>query len=92
VPAPAPAPDSAGAPAAPATQAAGATDKPAEPELVVKQIFVQTGRRSGDQIEILNGVEPGMKIVTSGQNKLSNGSKVAIDNSISLSSEQTSVQ
>jgi membrane fusion protein (multidrug efflux system) len=92
VPAPPPAPDTAGAPAAPATQAAGATDKPAEPELVVKQIFVQTGRRSGDQIEILKGVEPGMKIVTSGQNKLSNGSKVAIDNSISLSSEQTSVQ
>ena len=78
--------------AAPATPASGVASQPSGPALVAKQIFVQPGRRSGDQIEIVKGVDPGMRIVTSGQNKLSNGSKVAIDNSISLSSEQTPAQ
>ena len=52
------------------------------PNLVAKQIFVKVGRRSGDRIEIVEGVEPGMTIVTSGQNKLSSGSPVVIDNSV----------
>ena len=43
---------------------------------------MQAGRRSGTEIEIVKGVEPGMQIVTSGQNKLSNGSPVAVDNSV----------
>lgn len=68
-PAPAPAP-AAGAAAAPA---------PPPPEFVAKQVFVTTGRRSGDTIEIVKGVTPGMLIATSGQNKLSPGSPVAID-------------
>lgn len=54
----------------------------AAPKLIAKQIFVQVGRRSGDLIEIIDGVKPGMKIVTSGQNKLSSGSPVAVDNSV----------
>ncbi len=58
------------------------TGKAAAPKLQAKQIFVETGRRSGTDIEITKGVEPGMQIVTSGQNKLSNGSPVAIDNSV----------
>jgi len=45
-------------------------------------LFRSLGRRSGDLIEITKGVEPGMEIVTSGQNKLSSGSPVAIDNSV----------
>ena len=61
---------------------AGDSGKAAAPKLEAKQIFVQTGRRSGTDIEITKGVEPGMQIVTSGQNKLSNGSPVAIDNSV----------
>lgn len=52
------------------------------PKLQAKQIFVQTGRRSGTQIEITKGVTAGMEIVTAGQNKLSNGSPVAVDNSV----------
>lgn len=56
--------------------------QPAEQRLVAKQIFVETGRRSDTQIEILKGVEPGMQIVTSGQNKLSDGSPIAVDNSV----------
>lgn len=62
-----------------------ADGKPADaaaPNLIAKQIFVKVGRRSGDMIEILDGVKPGMRIVTSGQNKLSSGSPVAVDNSV----------
>ncbi len=61
---------------------AGDTGKPAAPKLQAKQVFVETGRRSGADIEVTKGVAPGMQIVTSGQNKLSNGSPVAIDNSV----------
>ncbi|WP_018181493.1 efflux RND transporter periplasmic adaptor subunit [Kaistia granuli] len=78
----------AAAPADPAKAEAGKAEeaKPAPatagPGLVAKQIFVTPGRRSGDMIEIVEGVKPGMRIVTSGQNKLSSGSSVAIDNSV----------
>ena len=61
---------------------AAGSGKAAEPKLQAKQVFVETGRRSGTEIEITKGVEPGMQIVTSGQNKLSNGSPVAVDNSV----------
>ena len=59
--------------------AAAAQPAPPPPEFVAKQVFVQTGRRSGDTIEIVKGVTPGELIATSGQNKLSPGSPVAID-------------
>ncbi|WP_336802416.1 efflux RND transporter periplasmic adaptor subunit [Kaistia sp. MMO-174] len=61
---------------------AGKPAEPAKPDLVAKQVFVKLGRRSGDRIEIVEGVKPGMQIVTSGQNKLSSGSPVAVDNSV----------
>ncbi|MCX5572343.1 efflux RND transporter periplasmic adaptor subunit [Kaistia nematophila] len=61
---------------------AGKPAEPAKPDLVAKQLFVKLGRRSGDRIEIVDGVKPGMQIVTSGQNKLSSGSPVAVDNSV----------
>jgi membrane fusion protein (multidrug efflux system) len=65
-----------------AEPAAGKPGDAAAPNLIAKQIFVKVGRRSGALIEILEGVEPGMNIVTAGQNKLSSGSSVAIDNSV----------
>ncbi|MCX5496898.1 efflux RND transporter periplasmic adaptor subunit [Kaistia dalseonensis] len=74
-----PAPDAA---AKPADGAAKPAEAPAAPSLIAKQQFVTLGRRSGDLVEIVKGVEPGMQIVTSGQNKLSSGSSVAIDNSV----------
>lgn len=80
--APPPAPAADAAASAPAAPAAQAPAEPAGPNLVAKQIFVTPGRRSGDMIEIVKGVDPGMQIVTSGQNKLSSGSPVAIDNSV----------
>ncbi|MEP9371061.1 efflux RND transporter periplasmic adaptor subunit [Mesorhizobium sp. KR1-2] len=58
----------------------------AEPEkeqpLVARQVFVKTGRRSNGIVEILSGVTPGDRVVTAGQNRLTNGSPVSIDNTI----------
>lgn len=69
--------------AAPAPAAAGKPASPAasDPGLAVRQVFVTTGRRSADTIEVIKGLQPGEMIVTSGQNKLSPGSPVAIDQS-----------
>jgi membrane fusion protein (multidrug efflux system) len=78
--------DTSAAPAA-ASSATPASATPEAPKLKAKQIFIQTGRRSGTQIEVLKGIDPGMEIVTSGQNKLSNGSPIAIDNSANISSD-----
>jgi len=67
------------------TPAADTKAAPAEaaPALVAEQIFVKTGRRSGGLVEILSGVAAGDKIVNAGQNRLSNGSPVIIDNAVS---------
>ena len=74
----APAPAAADAKTADAKAPADA-NAAAGPDLVAKQVFVTTGRRSSDTIEILKGLQPGELIATSGQNKLSPGSPVAID-------------
>ena len=51
-----------------------------DPEaLAVQQVFVETGRRSGDRIEIREGVAPGDRIVTTGQNRLSNNAPVVLE-------------
>ena len=47
-----------------------------------KQVFVTTGDRRGDQISVLEGLEAGTQVVTSGQMKLKNGTPLAIDNSV----------
>jgi membrane fusion protein (multidrug efflux system) len=51
-------------------------------KLVAKQIFVKIGRRSGSLIEIRDGVKPGDVVVTAGQNRLTNGAPVTIDNTV----------
>jgi hypothetical protein len=53
-----------------------------EPPLVARQAFVRTGRRAGGIIEIVEGLEAGQQVVTAGQNKLSNGARVIIDNTV----------
>lgn len=58
-------------------------DKDGKPILIAKQRFVTTGEKRGDQIVILNGVNEGDWIVTSGQLKLKNGSRVIVNNSVS---------
>ncbi len=54
----------------------------AAPKLVARQVFVKTGRRSDGLVEILQGVAAGDQVVTAGQNRLSNGAPVAIDNTV----------
>jgi membrane fusion protein (multidrug efflux system) len=53
-----------------------------EPVLTVRQAFVTTGPTRGDQIAILKGIKEGETVVTSGQLKLKNGSRVTIDNTV----------
>jgi membrane fusion protein, multidrug efflux system len=52
------------------------------PTLVARQVFVTLGRRNGTEVEITKGLQPGDRIVTAGQNKVSNGSVLEINNSI----------
>jgi membrane fusion protein (multidrug efflux system) len=58
-----------------------------ETELTVERKFVRTGATRGDQVQILEGVEAGERVVTSGQLKLRNGSKVTIDNAVTPANE-----
>jgi membrane fusion protein (multidrug efflux system) len=50
--------------------------------LVVKQVFVKIGRRSEGRIEIKQGVKAGDVVVNAGENRLTNGAAVVIDNSV----------
>jgi membrane fusion protein (multidrug efflux system) len=55
---------------------------PAAAGLVAQQVFVTTGETRGDQVAILQGLEAGQEVVTSGQLKLKNGTSVVVDNSV----------
>jgi membrane fusion protein, multidrug efflux system len=57
-------------------------DKNGKPQLSVLQTFVTTGEKRGDQVAILDGLKEGERVVTSGQLKLKNGSRVVINNSV----------
>lgn len=50
--------------------------------LEARQVFVGVGRRSGRNVEIVSGLRPGDVVVTAGQNRLSNGTPLAIDNTL----------
>jgi membrane fusion protein (multidrug efflux system) len=73
-----------------ATDGAEATETPPpavtagadEPRLVAKQVFVRIGRRQGNLIEIVEGLDAGQTVVTSGQNKLANNMPVTINNDV----------
>ena len=56
--------------------------KDGKPGLVAEQKFVTTGATRGDQIAVLNGLQPGDTVVTTGQLKLHNGTPVLINNNI----------
>lgn len=47
--------------------------------LEVRQIFVETGRTNGGRIEITKGLDGGELVVSSGQNRLSNGASVTLN-------------
>lgn len=55
-----------------------------EDELKAEQVFVTVGRRSGGRIEVVEGLAAGDQIVTSGQNRLTSGARVKIDNSVTI--------
>ncbi|MBH0237435.1 efflux RND transporter periplasmic adaptor subunit [Methylobrevis albus] len=76
------APDAAAAPTAGAGEAVAADAAPQEPKLVARQVFVEVGRRNGAEIEVTGGLAAGAKVITAGQNRLSNGSTVSINNTI----------
>lgn len=55
----------------------------------VEQAFIETGDARGDQIIVTKGLKVGDEVVTSGQLKLKNGSRVKINNTISISNSIT---
>jgi len=58
--------------------------QPAEgegPAKVTKR-FVRTGERRGDQVAVVEGVEPGETVVTSGQLKLREGARIQVNNDV----------
>jgi membrane fusion protein, multidrug efflux system len=57
------------------------------PDLVAKQVFVTTGATRGDQVAILQGIDEGDQVITSGQIKLKNGAGVTINNSVQPSND-----
>lgn len=68
---------------APKTDAAAKAD-----DLILHQVFVKLGRRTGNNVEILSGVKAGDIVVTSGQNRLSNGMSAHIDNKVNPADAQ----
>lgn len=48
----------------------------------VEQVFVKAGRRSGGLVEIVTGLQAGDEVVNAGQNRLTSGATVVVDNSV----------
>jgi membrane fusion protein (multidrug efflux system) len=46
----------------------------------VRQQFVKLGRSQGDQVAVIDGVQPGQEVVTSGVFKLRPGAAVQVNN------------
>jgi membrane fusion protein (multidrug efflux system) len=71
-------------PAAPAAEGEAKPAASAEnpPALVARQVFVTLGRRTDGRVEIVKGLSPGDEVVTAGQNRLSNGGPVVVDNAV----------
>lgn len=68
--------------AKPADAAKPAEGEKKEEKLVATQVFVTPGRRSGLLVEVTKGLKKGDIVVTAGQNRLSPGAAVKIDNSV----------
>lgn len=60
-----------------------------KPILTARQTFVTVGPTRGDQIAILKGIKEGETVISSGQLKLKNGSRVIINNQVRPSNEAT---
>jgi membrane fusion protein (multidrug efflux system) len=55
----------------------------------VRQQFVRLGASRGDQVAVLEGVEPGEEVVSSGVFKLRNGAAVLVNNEVQPSNDPT---
>jgi membrane fusion protein, multidrug efflux system len=64
--------------------AAPSSDKNAAGKTIyeAQQSFIEAGPTRGDQVAITKGIKAGQTVVTSGQIKLKNGSRLVIDNSV----------
>lgn len=63
-------------------------DKDGKPILIAHESFVSVGASHGDQITILKGIKENDVVVTAGQLKLKNGSRVLINNDVQPSNEK----
>ena len=62
-------------------------EKKKKAELMAIQRFVTLGEKRGDQVAVLKGLKEGDQIVTSGQLKLKNKSKIIINNAVQPSND-----
>lgn len=58
-----------------------------EPQLAVRQRFVRLGAQRGDFVAVIEGLEEGEQVVSSGVFKLSSGMSVVIDNALAPKAE-----
>ncbi|MBN9461409.1 MAG: efflux RND transporter periplasmic adaptor subunit [Burkholderiales bacterium] len=63
-------------------QDSGKKDAQGNPVLEARQVFVKPGPTRGDQVAILDGLEPGATVITSGQLKLKNGTPLVVNNEV----------
>jgi len=49
---------------------------------IVKQSFIRTGKRTGDFVSILEGLQEGDEIVSAGAFKLNNGMSITVRNDL----------
>lgn len=57
-------------------------DQTGESEQVLRQQFVRLGQARGDFVDVIDGLQPGETVVTSGVFKLRTGTKVVVDNTL----------
>lgn len=69
---------------------ASKSDPKAKPEeLAIERRFVKAGPMREGRVQIVEGLIPGEQVVTAGHNKIDQGSKVVINNSIALKARDT---
>ena len=64
--------------------------KAKDEDLAIERRFVKAGSIRDGRVAIESGIVPGDKVVTAGQNKIDQGSKVVIDNSVALKLQDSS--
>lgn len=65
----------------------GKKDSDGKPLLFVKRVFVSTGAQDGNFTVINSGVKEGQLVVSSGELKLENGTRVVINNDVQLNTQ-----